>query len=80
MATLVREVISFMWLYIIYQSLLIQVYVKKKNIYIYIYIYRERERERERERNTEKNRLYVPLYHSSWGMGMDVTSCYIKHI
>ena len=30
MVTLVREVISFMWLYIIYQSLLIRVYVKKE--------------------------------------------------
>ena len=29
MATSVHEVISFMWLYIIYQSLLIRVYLKK---------------------------------------------------
>ena len=57
MATLVREVISFMWLYIIYQSLLIQVYVKKKYIYIYIYI--EREREREREREIQKKIVYM---------------------
>ena len=36
MATLVREVISFMWLYIIYRSLLLRVCVKKKSFMYYI--------------------------------------------
>ena len=64
MAISTREVISFTWLYIIYQSLLIHVYVKKEK----------------KEKKREKNSLYVPLYHSSWGMCMYATSCCTEYI
>ena len=49
MATSVHEVISFMWLYIIYQSLLIRVYLKKlKN-----------EKMKKNERKKKKKKVYI---------------------
>ena len=64
MATLVCEVVLFMCLYIIYPSLLIRVYVKKRI---------------KKKEKRKKNRLYVPLYHSSWGTCTYVTSYYIEY-
>ena len=73
MATSVREVVSFMWFYIIYKSLLIQVYVKKRKK-------KERKKRKKERKKDKKYHLYIPSYHYSWGTCMDVTSCYIEYI
>ena len=57
MAASMCEVISFMWLYIIYPSLLIRVYIKKQR--------KEKNEKKKKRQKKKKNFLYVPLYHSS---------------
>ena len=51
MATSVREVVSFMWFYIIYKSLLIQVYVKK--------IKKKKEKREKKKEKKIKNIIYI---------------------